>query len=256
LARSYHLPFEAGRSRHRPNKASLEQEARLQRFAFFNELARRYRADGVALAHSRDDLAETVLMRLIRGGGLKGLAAITPKRLIHDALYIRPLLFASREEILHYRKARKLAWREDATNKQKKYFRNLIRLELLPLLERKYNPNIKEVLAQTADNAATDYDFLLQQARKEFTKTAVSTRDTKVVLKLKAFKILHPSMQRLVWRLAIERLTGNTRRITFKHWQQLDAMVQGRPESALVKLPKEVRAAKDENNIKLYISKA
>ncbi len=143
-AEKLNLPFvtENSKKLRKNSKGSLEDLARQERLKFFNKISLRFKTRVIALAHTQDDLAETVLMRLIRGSGLYGLRAILPKRTIQGMSVIRPLLEISKKEILAYLKIKKIPFKEDSTNRQKIYFRNLVRLELLPLLKKKYNPNI------------------------------------------------------------------------------------------------------------------
>src|SRR3989339_2008737 len=132
-------------------KGSLEEAARKARLDFFLDTAKRIKADKIALGHTLDDQAETVLMRLLRGSGLLGLSGILPKRDILGFTVIRPLLGIKRKEIENFLKAKRIIPRVDASNLDQAYFRNRIRHKLLPGLE-KYNPNIKEVLAGSAQN--------------------------------------------------------------------------------------------------------
>ncbi|HNR65760.1 MAG TPA: tRNA lysidine(34) synthetase TilS, partial [Atribacterota bacterium] len=102
---------------------SIEQAGRRARYEFFLELADKYQAQKIALGHHADDQIETILMRLIRGSGLRGLRGIPPKR----GVFIRPLIECTREEIEAYCKRRKLTFCFDSTNKEPMYLRNKIR---------------------------------------------------------------------------------------------------------------------------------
>src|SRR3989338_4895955 len=145
---------------HRRKKGSLEDAARQRRLQFLNHLAKRIGARAVVLAHTKDDLAETVLMRILRGTGLQGLRGILPQRELNGVCFVRPLLNVSKEEILTFLKKKKITYCTDPTNIQKKFFRNKVRLQLLPLLASGYNRNIKELLTNLADNINTDYSYL------------------------------------------------------------------------------------------------
>ena len=116
----------------------------------------------IALAHNRDDQAETVLMRAIRGTGTHGLAAMEYAR--EDGL-IRPLLDTPRSEIEAYCKEKGLQPRWDCTNADTAFTRNRMRLQLIPQMEAEYNPNLKECLARLAANAREDDDFIEKQAQ-------------------------------------------------------------------------------------------
>lgn len=143
---------------------STELAARRCRYAFFSQLQADTGAKRIALGHHRDDQAETVLMRLIRGTGTDGLAGMRPLR--EDGV-IRPLLAQSRQDILAYCEAEALAPRMDHTNLEDAYTRNALRLEVLPLLAARYNPGIAETLCRTAALAAEDSDCLNDLARQQ-----------------------------------------------------------------------------------------
>lgn len=148
----------------RLHSESTELAARRCRYAFFRQLQADTGAKRIALGHHRDDQAETVLMRLIRGTGTDGLAGMRPLR--EDGV-IRPLLAQSRQDILDYCEAEALAPRTDHTNLEDAYTRNALRLEVLPLLAARYNPGIAEALCRTAALAAEDSDCLNALARQQ-----------------------------------------------------------------------------------------
>ena len=143
-------------SRSRPDPrdrdaAPTEETWRRARFDFFASVAAQTGIHKLALAHTADDQVETFLMRLLRGAGVPGLAGIWPERQFGSLRVIRPLLDVSRSEVLEYLRVNGLAWREDASNADPRFLRNRIRHELLPLLERDYNPAIREVLRRTVE---------------------------------------------------------------------------------------------------------
>src|SRR5665647_2065143 len=160
LAARYGLPFELRRadvgSLSRSCRLSLEDAGRRASYSFFAETAITHGAAGIALAHHRDDQAETVLIRLLRGAGGAGLSAMGSGS--HGMLK-RPLLQVSRAELERYLKGRGLSYRTDASNADTAILRNSIRHELIPLL-RRYNPKISERLAATAEILACDEELL------------------------------------------------------------------------------------------------
>lgn len=139
---------------------SLQAAARAARMEQIQALARRIGATRVAVGHTRDDQAETVLMRMLRGSGPHGLAGIRPLRRLGGLTYIRPLLEISRRETEGYCTAFELSPRLDPSNLKPDYLRNRIRLELLPLLAREYNPAISAALVQLAAVSREESDFL------------------------------------------------------------------------------------------------
>ncbi|MGD0337087.1 MAG: tRNA lysidine(34) synthetase TilS [Candidatus Omnitrophota bacterium] len=218
-------------------KGSVEEAARNARINFFIELAKKIKADKIALGHTLDDQAETVLMRILRGSGLYGLSAILPKRAISGFWFIRPLIEVRRKEVEAFLKRKNIRARIDYSNKQGIYFRNKIRNSLLPYLEKGYNRNIKELLANMAGLLAADYDYLSRAAERIFIKY-------KGVVPVEKLKKLHPSIMRLVLRKAIINLKGDTRRITLRHIKEIEDLLFNRPQNSVVDLPKGISVAK------------
>jgi len=233
-------------------KGSLEDAARKRRFQFFNQLARKINAQAVVLAHTEDDLAETVLMRILRGTGLQGLRGILPTREIDGTYFVRPLLNVKKDDILTFLKKKNIPFRIDPTNKQTKFFRNKIRLELLPLLTKQYNQNIKELLTNLANNVDTDYDYLESQAQKLFEKHAkYSAHKKNIRIDLKPFMTQHPALKRMLIRVSMEQLQGDTRRLTLAHFREIEDLLQNRPEGAIVHLPRNICVCKDPRHLVL-----
>lgn len=138
--------------RPRLNAGNTQQQARDARYAFFEQVANEHGASAVAVAHHRDDQAETLLMNLARGAGPVGLAGMPPCRHLDPAsevMLVRPLLFASRDEIRAYAVGRGIEWREDATNRKSDYRRTALRTVVLPALDRVF-PGAADRLADTA----------------------------------------------------------------------------------------------------------
>jgi tRNA(Ile)-lysidine synthase len=142
----------------RAERANLEALARRERYRWLAETARIHGMKYVATGHTANDQAETVLHRLLRGTGLRGLRGIATRRDLEPGLtLIRPLLAATRADILAYLHELGQPYREDATNRDPRYTRNRIRHELLPLLAQQYNPAIVRVLASLAEQAEETY---------------------------------------------------------------------------------------------------
>jgi tRNA(Ile)-lysidine synthase len=174
LAAKLKLEFFGGAAdvpaRARREKLNIEDAARRARQEFFAETAERQRLDKVAVAHTADDQAETVLAHLLRGSGLAGLAGIHPRA----GKIVRPLLGVRREELRAYLKARKQAWREDATNRDTTKTRARIRKKLIPLLKKEYQPRVVEHLAALATHARHD-DALLEEIAKGKLESCATT---------------------------------------------------------------------------------
>jgi len=141
---------------------SLEAAARDLRYKWLTLIAAMHKQDCVATAHTLDDQAETVLMKFLRGAGTRGLAGIYPEMFRGEKKkirFIRPLLATSRAEIEAYLKSRNQPWCEDHTNVDTQHTRNRMRHELLPLLERDYNPSIRRLLGEAAEVARGEEEF-------------------------------------------------------------------------------------------------
>lgn len=136
---------------------SLQESARRVRYAFLEEVAARVGAQKIALGHTRDDQAETVLVNLLRGAGLPGLRGIPPVR---EGRFVRPLIETSRREIEEYALQNQVSFVTDSTNLKESYLRNRIRLNLLPLLCEQYNPRLPESLAAVASILAEEEGLL------------------------------------------------------------------------------------------------
>jgi len=230
-------------------KGSLEEVARDARLGFLFKVAKKIKADKIALGHNLDDQAETVLMRLLRGTGLYGLAGMLPKRKLCGFQIIRPLLETRRQEIEAFLSKKKVKPVLDESNLEEAYLRNKIRRRLLPLLEKEYNKNIKEILANTAQSVASDYDYLMRQA-------AQAARGMRARLALPKLLRIHPAMRRLILRRAIARVQGDMRRLTFQHIRELEDLLLARPINSVVDLPKGISVAKRKRCLLIFRRKS
>ncbi|MGB2671618.1 MAG: tRNA lysidine(34) synthetase TilS [Candidatus Acidiferrum sp.] len=160
-------------ARARREKANLEDAARRARYEFFARLKAEGNVEGVAVAHTADDQAETVLAHILRGTGLAGLGGIHPQ----TEFVMRPLLKFRRGELRKYLRAKKQAWREDATNQDTARMRARIRKKLLPLLEREFQAGVVEHLVSLAEFAREDEEFLEMLAGERCDALAKKTGD-------------------------------------------------------------------------------
>ncbi|MEA3560925.1 MAG: tRNA lysidine(34) synthetase TilS [Candidatus Omnitrophota bacterium] len=242
----------------RENKLTLEQGARIIRYKFFFESAKRIKADKIALGHNADDQVETVLMRIIRGTGLQGLGSMHPVSKQEGTVIIRPLIEIWKKDILNYLKQKGLKFRIDASNKNKAYLRNKIRLNLIPHLSRNYNSRIKQTLFRLSECAREDYSYLKNQAQNAFLKlTGQHSSSPGLVLgysplvsfSIKALNKYSPAIQREIIRLAIKTVKGNLRKISYQNWQDLDGLIKNLNGSKFLDLPEQVRARKEYGKI-------
>jgi tRNA(Ile)-lysidine synthase len=174
--------------------SNLEEKLRDIRYHFLEDLRKKEGATLVAVAHHEDDQAETFLLRLLRGSGMAGLSAMRPK---HGQV-VRPLINTGRQDILRYLKERNIAYRTDGSNTDTKFLRNRLRHELLPLLEKEYQPKVRKILADTAALLASDYAVLETLPSKNDSQT-FSVQELlalpEPVLKTKLRSLLKPHYQ-------------------------------------------------------------
>ena len=137
--------------RARTRGVSLEMAAREARYDFLRRTARQVGADVVATAHTADDQAETVLLRLVRGAGPQGLGGIRADVMLRGMRVVRPMLDVTRSEVVGFLRGCGVSWREDTTNRELSYQRNRVRHEVLPLIESTLNPRVRKSLIRAAD---------------------------------------------------------------------------------------------------------
>jgi tRNA(Ile)-lysidine synthase len=197
---------------------SLEEAARELRYRFLFRAARQAGAQAVAVGHTADDQAETVLMHFLRGTGFSGLKGMSPRIIlpVFDAEIplIRPLLSWTRADTEAYCREHGLTPRIDATNTDTTYFRNRLRHELLPELE-KYNPQIRQALAKTAQALQGDYDLLNELVETAWQKAVIQAGSGFVEFEQSQLENLSPALRRNLFRKAAFLLKPGLRNMDF-----------------------------------------
>ena len=223
----------AYRNRHR---LSLEDAARRVRYSFLANASKNHNADAIALGHTADDQAETVLIHIIRGSGLEGLRGmqILDDRRIDErhVVLFRPLLHSSRAETQAYCDAIGLEPRIDASNSSLEFLRNRIRLELVPLL-RQINPSVQESLVRLARNATQDSDFIRERSNEVWDDVARLEHTAKgdvVTLDTTSLHGEHSAIQAYVLRRGIEAAGGE---VTQRHILDIMRLLGGAPSKTL-----------------------
>ena len=191
------------RARAARERGGLEQAARRERYAFLRAVRDEEGAAAILVAHTRDDQAETLLLRLLRGAGATGLAGMRPRA--GDIL--RPLLDVSRADVLDHLRERGLAWREDPSNADPAHRRNRVRHELLPYLEARFNPEIRAALARTASLLADEAAHVRAEAEALLGRVAREEEGTLVLGRLSLAEAPTP-VARVAIRLALLRAGG------------------------------------------------
>lgn len=218
LAKKYDLPLNVIRA-NKP-KMTSEEQMRDFRYAFFEKLRKKYDFDLIAVAHNRDDQVETVLMRIIRGSGMKGLSAMQAR----NGAVIRPLLQISRQIILAYLKENKLSYRIDKSNLDIKYLRNKVRNRLIPYLERNFNPSVRETIFNWSASVADDYALLEQYERE--TQICKKSKGQTVSFSVRQMLTLHSSSQKRAIRNAMSQVLGSTKGILVAHVEEILKIVK------------------------------
>jgi tRNA(Ile)-lysidine synthase len=203
-------------------QVGIETAARRARYTFLAETARAAGAKTVVTAHHAGDQAETVLMRLMRGSGLPGLAGMaydSPLPGAPDLRLVRPMLALPRAVIEAYCRAHSIEFRQDETNADRSYIRNRVRHDLLPLL-RTFNPQIDSALTTLADNVRLDNAFLTALAEVSLEQIIIQRSADRIRLSAEGFRTLDPSLQRRVL-IAAARALGveNIRQHHIRHVQ-------------------------------------
>jgi tRNA(Ile)-lysidine synthase len=201
----------------REKKRNLEATARELRYRFFFSLVEQGRLDRVVTAHTANDQAETVLLRLLRGAGRGGLSGIYP---VLEGKVARPFLDLTRAEIMREIEARRLECRLDSTNLDSRLRRNKLRLEVLPLLEREFNPSLVPLLKIHADLARDEEAFLEQQARERSRPWRIR-EGTEEKIPVRALQGFAPAIQRLVLRQMLHSLGKGLRSVAYAHIEGL-----------------------------------
>lgn len=216
-----HLPPGALAARGR----SLQEAARDARYAFLAEAAEAAGVERIAVAHTADDVAETVLMNLLRGSGPAGLRGIPPVR---GSRVIRPLLTVRRQQVEAYARARRLPFRPDPSNADPRFLRNRIRQRLLPFLEKEFNPRVVESVARAAALLEDDHAYLEGEAARV---------PVAFPLEAGALRALPLPVRRRVLVRALRQALPKGSRVRLEHLQAVEALLDPGGGQGVVRLP-------------------
>ena len=219
-------------------KLSVEAAGRKARYQFYESVCSEVSATKVALGHHQDDIAETVLMNLIRGSGATGLKGIRPVR---NMKFIRPLVGFTRQNIETFLVSIDIVPRQDATNTDTDYLRNRIRGELIPQLARDYNPNIKTGLNRTADVLSAESEYLDTAAQAAFETCRIQGPDKNIVLNRVKFRQYHTALQRRMLRQSVSEMLGDMSDLYFAHCEAMLNLVEGDAPNTVLVLPNDLR---------------
>lgn len=230
-------------------KISIEEAARNERYDFLSSAARSVGAAKIAVAHTADDQAETVLFRLIRGasGGIAGMPAT--RKLDTGGTVIRPVLNLWKKDILHYLHERQIPFKTDTSNDDTDFVRNRIRHKLLPFLLKDFNPNIKEVLLNNAENLSEISDLARWETRKVFKNLVKIRRHGVIELDRVHFEILHPAIRKEVIRECLRLLKGDLSSIYYNNIADILTIALSKQSGKMISLPDAVTVRREFNKI-------
>ena len=234
-------------SKAKSKKLSMEELARSVRYKFYKEAAGRAGATVIATGHTLDDQAETVLMRLVKGASLKGAVGILPVRREGEVSFIRPLLGLEKREIEEYLTRGRIGYRIDRTNLEDIYFRNVVRSEIIPFLER-YNPRLKRVLSNFAEHLREDFEFIENEKSKarRFIRSGLNGR---AEISLKDIVVQPKALQKEILRDSLDKAGGEVKKLTFRHWKDLENFIKYKRKGSSLDLPGAVRVTRTADNL-------
>jgi tRNA(Ile)-lysidine synthase len=233
----------------RKNKLSIETAARHMRIETLLNIAKANNCNSIATAHHKNDNAETILHRLVRGTGFRGLAGIWPTRLFADDIrFIRPLLSVTRNEIIEYLKKRNLKWRRDHTNADCTYTRNFIRHRLLPALQQDCTGSLVERLSILAASARIFYNKVCDSADKAWPQLADSA-DNKIKLNVRMFLAQPPPVKVELVRRGLTAIGSGQRDLTRRHFQRILRLAEQKVSGRKIELPTGFVVRKEYGNL-------
>ena len=243
------------RAHSQENGISLETAARELRYRFFFELLEDKKANRIATAHTLDDQAETVLMKLLRGAGTRGLAGIFPEqRVARGGSIVRPLLEIRRDELREYLRSLNQPWREDLSNNDVSLTRNRVRAHVLPMLREQVNPAADLALAHVAEISRAEEEYWQEQVKRVLSLVVApgeparrggrqQTSRQAIAFDITRFQSQPLAMQRRLLRAAAEQLSCN---LDFEHVDAILSLLAQRPargaKDRIIEIPNGWRA--------------
>ncbi len=226
---------------------SEEEAGRKFRYEQMEKIRKEQKADAIAVAHHRDDQAETVLFRLFRGSGVRGLSGMLPRK----GRIIRPLLFAGRREIEDFLRQQGYVWREDSTNCDMAYSRNRIRKELLPRIEETINARAGQHIADTAGDVAAWRGYIEKMAGQA-AEEILENINGEITLKTDSYCRQDEVIQKEILRLFLEKALPGVRDVSRIHYNKLHELISQETGKEL-DLPGGVKAVRDYDRVRLRI---
>lgn len=233
----------------REHNISSEEAGRILRYSFFRDILKEEGQGKIVVGHNRNDQAETLIMRFIRGTGIDGLKGM-------DYEYkdiIRPILNITREEIEAYIEDEGIPVVIDHTNLENIYTRNKVRLDLIPYIEKEFNPNFINVLWTLSENAAGDVKFLDDYTQEAYQRNLIVADDQRIELEIEGIKSENIAIAQRIMRLALENLLGSLQGFGEVHIADMIDLLMSARTGKAIDLPNDIKVYIDYN--KLIISR-
>ncbi len=223
---------------------SNEEAGRKYRYYAFNKVLQDYNATKIAVAHNKDDNAETIIMRFFRGTGIKGLSGISYKRYN----IIRPILDCLRLDIEEYCNRHNLLYRNDSTNSMDIYTRNKIRLNVLPNIKKDFNPNIIDTLSNMALNFSEENKFLDNLTKDTLNNCLIEKTSDKIILNIDNLKVIDIVLQKRLLRLCLSSFNKQLYNISYEHINMIINILE-KQTGKKITLPNNLYVYKQYNNL-------
>ena len=205
------------------NKIGTEEAGRIIRYNFFEEILNKTNSNKIAVAHNKNDKAETIIMNFLRGTGMLGLKGIEP---IRDNKYIRPIIEIERKDIEKYCKDNKLNPRIDKTNYENIYTRNKVRNIVIPYIEKEFNPNIIEGINRLSEIVTEEDNFLNSYTLNVYKQLQIEEKQDEIVLDLKCFNKQDIVIKKRLILYTITKLMGSVKGIEKVHIEDIIKLCQ------------------------------
>jgi tRNA(Ile)-lysidine synthase len=227
------------------HKLSIEEAGRILRYKFLTETARKYGFDKIALGHQKEDMAETILINMLRGSGPQGISGIPPKR----DMIIRPLININRTDIEFFLRSENIAHITDSSNMDPQFLRNRIRHGLIPLLASEYNAEIVENLNRTAEILRDEQIWLDSMIKPLLEKTKLPGDNTNFNLSIPELIKIPIAAARRIIRQAVYEIKGNLHGVGFKHMDAILELITSNNKNNQFDFPGPVRIKRENDKL-------
>mgnify|MGYP006280166435 CR=1 FL=1 len=255
LCEELDIPFDVRRLSFKPGEKISEDELRRERYSAIRKACEMTGSKAVVLGHHADDQVETLLMRFIEGAGLRGLSGIAERSEMQQMIVLRPLISFSKNDIIAFLKDENISWREDHTNADLSYQRNRIRHELIPLIEKEYNPGFRNTMLRTSEHLQEVYSYIQREVE---VVTEWNLRkyvdDDKILVEWISLDLISNVPEAVVseiFRTCIQNLAGKNAPPRRSKTERLMKLVKTGKSGSVCRISGEITAFRDYENIYL-----